>query len=351
MSDQLTEVYASIDALVDYALDHLDLDPRNADWTRNQIFALFHLDSYPGPKTTTSAASVSDAVQDIVGSRSQAPYGEKTPDPLLAAFRAAATTAGLFDPEEGPAYADTIMGILSANPADLDDRFLLIEHRDGGMAAMQWFYDYCVANNYVKRAQLDRNPRFDSHGLTVTINLAKPEFKNMKKAAAGNAVSGGYPKCTICHENEGFAGRDKRTLRTLPVTLGGESWFWQFSPYGYFDQHGICVNADHTPMHVDRDTFGHLLDFVDRFPGILPRMQRRAASHRRLGARPRPLPGRRRTAADAQGRHLGRLHARRLSGRRGRNPRLARYRRACGVEKPPEHHRRIRHHPRGMGRL
>lgn len=267
MNDQLTEVYASIDALIDYALAHLDLDPRNADWTRNQIFALFRLDSYPGPKTTTSAASVSDVVQDIVGSRSQAPYGEKTPDPLLAAFRAAATTAGLFKPEEGPAYADTIMGILSANPADLDDRFLLVEHRDGGMAAMQWFYDYCVANNYVKRAQLDRNPRFDSHGLTVTINLAKPEFKNMKKAAAGNAVAGGYPKCTICHENEGFAGRDKRTLRTLPVTLGGESWFWQFSPYGYFDQHGICVNTDHTPMHVDRDTFGHLLDFVDRFPG------------------------------------------------------------------------------------
>ena len=267
MNDQLTEVYASIDALIDYALAHLDLDPRNADWTRNQIFALFRLDSYPGPKTTTSAASVSDVVQDIVGSRSQAPYGEKTPDPLLAAFRAAATTAGLFKPEEGPAYADTIMGILSANPADLDDRFLLVEHRDGGMAAMQWFYDYCVANNYVKRAQLDRNPRFDSHGLTVTINLAKPEFKNMKKAAAGNAVSGGYPKCTICHENEGFAGRDKRTLRTLPVTLGGESWFWQFSPYGYFDQHGICVNDEHTPMHVSRSTFGHLLDFVDRFPG------------------------------------------------------------------------------------
>mgnify|MGYP007107314974 CR=1 FL=1 len=95
MSDQLTEVYASIDALVDYALDHLDLDPRNADWTRNQIFALFHLDSYPGPKTTTSAASVSDAVQDIVGSRSQAPSDEKTPDPLLAAFRAAARAEGV----------------------------------------------------------------------------------------------------------------------------------------------------------------------------------------------------------------------------------------------------------------
>ena len=104
-------------------------------------------------------------------------------------------------------------------------------------------------------------------GTQVLINLAKPEFKNMKKAAAGNSVAGGYPSCTICHENEGFAGRDKRTLRTVPVTLGGEPWFWQFSPYGYFHQHGICVNTEHTPMHVDRDTFGHLLDFVDRFPG------------------------------------------------------------------------------------
>ena len=72
-ASQLTEVYASIDALIDYALAHLDLDPRNADWTRNQIFALFRLDSYPGPKTTTSAASLSDGVLDSDGSRSQAP--------------------------------------------------------------------------------------------------------------------------------------------------------------------------------------------------------------------------------------------------------------------------------------
>ena len=107
--------------------------------------------------------------------------------------------------------------------------------------------------------------------------------------------------------------------------------FWQFSPYGYFDQHGICVNTDHTPMHVDRDTFGHLLDFVDRFPGYflgcnaaLPRIGGSVLAHDHYQ--------RRRTVADAQGRHLGRLHARRLSGRCGRNPRLARYRRACGVE-------------------
>ena len=213
-------VFARIDGLIDYAIEHLDLDPRDADWTRNRLLAL----------------------------------GED----------------GLDDDDE-------VMGLLSQRPSYVEDRFTVIElgegidgesgGESGGMAAMDWFYRYCVANHYVKKAVLDRNPRFDSHGLVVTINLAKPEFRTMKKAAAGNSVSGGYPKCTICHENEGFAGRDKRTLRTIPVTLGGEEWFWQFSPYGYFHQHGICVNRHHTPMHVDRDTFGHLIDFVDRFPG------------------------------------------------------------------------------------
>lgn len=104
------------------------------------------------------------------------------------------------------------MGMLSGTPSAVQDRFEAVEREHGGMEAMRWFYDYCVANNYVKKGVLDKNPRFDSHGLVITINLAKPEFKNMKKAAAGNSVAGGYPACTICHENEGFAGRNKRTL-------------------------------------------------------------------------------------------------------------------------------------------
>ena len=242
----LSRVYASIDALVEHACVRLALDRRDADWTRNRIFELFSLSSYEPTGATSDGRSV---------------------DELLAQFREAAVAGGLFESEEWPAYADMVMGLLSANPSTVQDRFGDVERGRGGMAAMRWLYDYCVDNTYVKRAQLDSNPRFDSHGLVVTINLAKPEFKNMKKAAAGNAVAGGYPKCTICHENEGFAGRDKRTLRTMPIELGGEPWFWQFSPYGYFDQHGICVNTEHTPMHVDRDTFGQLLDFVDRFPG------------------------------------------------------------------------------------
>nr|WP_125981103.1 UDP-glucose--hexose-1-phosphate uridylyltransferase [Bifidobacterium goeldii] len=242
----LEQVYTVIDELIDYATRHLELDERDADWTRNRMFELFSLDSY----RPTGASSSDDL-----------------PDELLTRFRQAGVAAGLFDANEGPVWADVVMGILSGAPSKVENRFEQVEREEGGMGAMRWFYDYCVANNYVKKAVLDRNPRFDSHGLTVTINLAKPEFKNMKKAAAGNSVAGGYPSCTICHENEGFAGRNKRTLRTVPVELGGTPWFWQFSPYGYFHQHGICVNMEHTPMHVDRDTFEHLLDFVDRFPG------------------------------------------------------------------------------------
>ena len=244
----LNRVYRSLDALIGYACACLDLDPSDVDWARNQILALFSLDSYDSGDG--SADSASGGVDD-----------------LLESFMQALVDAGLMAQDDAPSMADTVMGILSSRPSHLQRRFMQVERAQGGMAAMHWFYDYCVKNTYIKKSRLDRNPRFSSGGVVVTINLAKPEFKDMKKAAAGNSTAGGYPKCTICHENEGFAGRDKRTLRTIPLTLGGHDWFWQFSPYGYFREHGICVNADHTPMHVDRDTFGNLLDFVDRFPG------------------------------------------------------------------------------------
>ena len=180
----LNDVYASIDVLVDYAGKHLNLDPRDADWTRNRIFELFELDSYrPTGETTDDTA----------------------PDELLSRFRESCVAAGLFEPEEGPRYADVVMGLLSASPSAVQDRFVAVEQSNGGMEAMRWFYDYSVANNYVKKAVLDKNPRFDSHGVTVTINLAKPEFKNMKKAAAGNSVAGGYPSCTKCPGKGGLA--------------------------------------------------------------------------------------------------------------------------------------------------
>ena len=168
---------------------------------------------------------------------------------------------------EGAELEDAVYGELSLLPSEIDERFAEILKEKGSKAATEWLYNYCVYNKYVKKDVLDKNPRFDtSNGLTITINKAKPEFRDPKKAKAGNSVDGGFAKCVICRENEGFALRNKRNLRTVSITLGSHPWFWQYSPYGYFHEHGIAVNCEHIPMHVDRQTFENLIDFVDKFP-------------------------------------------------------------------------------------
>lgn len=242
----MNDVYRSIDNLVDYAEKNLGLAKRNEDYARNAIFNLLGLDAYEG--------IFAPDVKDL------------TPEKLVAEFNAACIEEGLYEEYEGERYCDAVMGALTLSPKDVEDIFYRIEKEKGGAAATEWFYDYSVKCDYVKKAKLDANPRFEENGLIITINKAKPEFRDSKKAAEGNKPKGGYPKCNICHANEGFSGRSKCTLRTVNVNLGGEEWFWQFSPYGYFYQHGIVVNYEHTPMHIDKGTFVRLMDFADRFP-------------------------------------------------------------------------------------
>ncbi len=168
---------------------------------------------------------------------------------------------------ESAQLEDAIYGELSLLPSEIDERFAHIYKECGSKAATEWLYNYCVYNKYVKKDVLDKNPRFDcANGLTITINKAKPEFRDPKKAKAGNSVDGGFCKCVICRENEGFGAKNKRNLRTISLTLGSQPWFWQYSPFGYFNEHGIAVNCEHIPMHIDRGTLCNLLDFVDKFP-------------------------------------------------------------------------------------
>ncbi|MDO4913481.1 MAG: galactose-1-phosphate uridylyltransferase [Bifidobacteriaceae bacterium] len=230
-----------IDVCVDYAIKNLELCAQDADYVRNELLALLGFNEYEPTQAQWQGENIQDRVYELCD-------------------------AGLVQEDELGVVFDRIMGCVTPVPSVLNKHFEQLEQQESSEKAMRWFYDLCVQNTYVKRAQLLANPRFDSHGLVITINTSKPEFKNMAKAATGNAVQGGYPQCTICHENEGFVGRLKSTLRTIPMRLGEQSWFWQFSPYGYFEQHGICVNSKHTPMVVNRNTFVHLIDFVKRFP-------------------------------------------------------------------------------------
>ena len=240
------KIYGEITKLLQYAQTRLELNPLNVNYVRNEIIDMLSL-----PTFEQSNAQINKDV---------------SVNELLDEFTRVAVEEKVFDQADAPYFCDKIMGALSLSPAEIDEKFHNLSNTQGTKAATDWFYGYCVANDYVKKAVLDKNPRFSEDGLIVTINLAKPEFRDPNKAKSGNAVQGGYPACVICRENEGFTKRGKRTLRTVSVKLNGKDWFWQYSPYGYFRQHGIAVNTEHTPMKVDRGTFVNLIDFVDRFP-------------------------------------------------------------------------------------
>lgn len=127
---------------------------------------------------------------------------------------------------DGAELEDAIYGEIALLPSEMDKRFVEIYKQNGSKAATEWLYNYFVNNMYIKKDVLDKNPRFDtSNGLTITINKAKPEFRNPQKAKASNSVEVGFAKCVICRENEGFSLRNKRNLRTVSITLGGKPWF------------------------------------------------------------------------------------------------------------------------------
>lgn len=230
--------------LIKYAQKYLGLHPADATYTTNTILDILGISYFE----QVPVEYVTDDIAELLGE-----------------FVSACVEDGIFEEPFGPYYCDRVMGALSLLPSAVDGVFQQIRAEQGPKMAMEWLYAYCVANNYIKKSALDKNPRFDSNSLVVTINLAKPEFRDPKQSAQGNKIQGGYPKCVICRENEGVSRLSKCTLRTVSLTLGGKPWFWQFSPFGYFNQHGIAVNTVHTPMKVDKQTFVNLLDFVDQF--------------------------------------------------------------------------------------
>ena len=185
--------------------------------------------------------------------------------------RPLAATAASVHPGEDEEWLETeLFDCISLPPSDVLRKFRAA-YRRAPEKAFDKFYDYCVACDYVKSAAIARNKFWIAEGtrreVQITINLSKPE-KNNKQTAKLRSVSSGYPKCMICAENEGYAGqgRCRQTLRTIPLTINGDKWFWQFSPYAYFYQHGIAINRTHTPMTLDETTADKLADFVDIAP-------------------------------------------------------------------------------------
>jgi len=166
-----------------------------------------------------------------------------------------------------------LMGVLTPPPRQVRANFARLYAQDPKKAT-DWYYQFSGDTDYIRRYRVKKDLRWQTDtqygALDITINLSKPEKDPRAIAAARSAPSVGYPKCQLCAENEGYAGRmnhpARQNHRIIPVTIAGGDWFMQYSPYVYYNEHCIVFNAEHTPMVIDRSAFDKLLDFVTVFP-------------------------------------------------------------------------------------
>lgn len=167
-----------------------------------------------------------------------------------------------------------IMGCLVARPSEIRKKFYELYNKESSLAATDYFYKLSCDSNYIRRQRIKKDQKWTTETefgtLDVTINLSKPEKDPKAIAAAKLAKQSAYPKCQLCKENEGYAGRvnhpARQNHRIIPITINDSEWFFQYSPYVYYNEHCIVFNSLHTPMKIERATFGKLLDFVTQFP-------------------------------------------------------------------------------------
>lgn len=167
-----------------------------------------------------------------------------------------------------------IMGVLMPKPSEVVNSFNYIKNSQGILAATEYFYHLSRKCDYIRTERIAKNVEWRHstlyENLEITINLTKPEKDPAEIAALKNAPSIDYPKCLLCIENVGYAGRSnfpaRQTLRTLPIELNKEPWHFQFSPYVYYNHHCIVFSQQHIPMKITEYTFTRLFDFLEQFP-------------------------------------------------------------------------------------
>lgn len=171
-------------------------------------------------------------------------------------------------------FSARLMGVLTPSPKEVREAFNKALADGKPRMATEQFYQMCRACDYIKVDAIAQNVRYfaDSPAgeLEITINLSKPEKDPREIAKLKNAPGVGYPKCMLCIENPGYRGRSnfpaRQNHRVVPLTLVGQSWYIQYSPYAYYPEHCIVFNSQHIPMKIDRGTFERLFDFVRQMP-------------------------------------------------------------------------------------
>ena len=242
-----------IQSLIAYGLDKGLLQPEDAQVAVNALLERLKLDGY----TKTEEPLEQDLVK------------------ILDALTDYAVEAGLIEDDITlrDLFDTGLMGVITPLPSVVRAKFNRLYEEDP-QRATDYYYTLSGDTNYIRRDRIARNlvwkAETDYGELDITINLSKPEKATTSLAAMKAAPKTGYPLCLLCVENEGYAGRynhpARQNHRILPITLNNEPWYWQYSPYVYYNEHCIAFDRRHTPMRIDANTFRELLDFVTIYP-------------------------------------------------------------------------------------
>ena len=247
-------VFYLISELIDYAVENKLIDKQDEAYTIGRLMELFLLSDFELCEITERRI-----LADILDGLSAYAYENGIIKGNSTVY------TDLFDTR--------VMGLLCDRPSNVIKRFNEL-YKQSPNAATDYFYNLATKTNYIRTDRIKRDIKWQvpsPYGdIDITINLSKPEKDPKAIAAAKKLPASGYPKCALCHENEGFAGSlskaARQNLRQIPFDMAGSVWYLQYSPYVYYNEHCIALSREHTPMKIDRSSFEKLLSFVDRFP-------------------------------------------------------------------------------------
>lgn len=244
----------SISKLVQYGIETGLLPECEKIYTTNLLLDLFHEDSYEEPEEKAENIDLESVLKELLDE---------------------AANRGLIEDSIG--YRDLfdtkMMNCLVPRPAQVQKEFW-DAYEKSPEAATEYFYKLSQDSDYIRRYRVKKDKKWTVESpygtIDITINLSKPEKDPKAIAAAKNAKNNAYPKCQLCMENEGYAGRldhpARENHRIIPITINESKWGFQYSPYVYYNEHCIVFNGEHTPMKIDRAAFTKLFDFVKQFP-------------------------------------------------------------------------------------
>lgn len=248
-------VYLAIKGLVEYGLETGLIKERDRVYATNQILDVMKMDEYEEPEEIPDYDSLEDILKELLDAAHES--GVLEDDSIV--YR------DLFDTR--------LMNCLMPRPSEVADTFWK-HYENSPKEATDYYYKLSQDSDYIRRYRVCKDMKWKTttpYGdLDITVNLSKPEKDPKAIAAAKLAKQSGYPKCLLCMENEGYAGRTNHPARNnhriIPLTINDSQWGFQYSPYVYYNEHCIVFNGKHVPMKIERATFVKLFDFVKLFP-------------------------------------------------------------------------------------